>query len=120
MLNKDLKQLALWLNANKISIMLMLKNQVILFKPKNKQLDTDLKLKLCRKLLYTTTQVSYLAILVDDKLKWNAQANNSLSKLMRGNSILFKLRYYVNKEILRTIYFAIFHSYLTYITAVRE
>ena len=76
MLNKDLKQLALWLNANKISIMLMLKNQVILFKPKNKQLDTDLKLKLCRKLLYTNTQVSYLAILVDDKLKWNAHANN--------------------------------------------
>ena len=56
--------------------MLMLKNQVILFKPKNKQLDTDLKLKLCRKLLYTNTQVSYLAILVDDELKWNAHANN--------------------------------------------
>ena len=56
--------------------MLMLKNQVILFKPKNKQLDTDLKLKLCRKLLYTNTQVSYLAILVDDKLKCNAHANN--------------------------------------------
>ena len=29
------------------------KTEVILFKPKNKQLDTDLKLKLCRKRLYT-------------------------------------------------------------------
>ena len=37
---------------------------------------------------------------------------------MRGNSILSKLRYYLNKEILRTIYFTIFHSYLTYITTV--
>ena len=42
--------------------------------------------------------------------------NDIVSKLMRGNSILSKLRYYVNKEILRTIYFAIFHSYLTYVT----
>ena len=37
---------------------------------------------------------------------------------MRGNSILSKLRYYVNKEILRTIYFAIFHSYLTCVMKV--
>ena len=37
---------------------------------------------------------------------------------MRGNSILSKLRYYVNKEILRTINFAIFYSYLTYVTTV--
>ena len=37
---------------------------------------------------------------------------------MRGNSFLSKLRYYVNKEILRTIYFALFHSYLIYVTIV--
>ena len=37
---------------------------------------------------------------------------------MRGNSILSKLRYYVNKKILRTIYFAIFHSFVTYVTTV--
>ena len=93
-LNKDLKQLSLWLNANKISLNVA-KTKVILFKPKNKQLDTDLKLTLCRKRLYTTTQVKYLGILNDDKL-----------------------RYYVNKEISRTIYFAIFHSYLNYFSTV--
>ena len=32
------------------------------------QLDFDLKLKLCRKQLYATTQVRYLDILIDDKL----------------------------------------------------
>ena len=39
---------------------------------------------------------------------------------MRDSSILSKLRYYVNKEILRTIYFIIFHSYLTYVITVWE
>ena len=81
-------------------------------------MDTDLKLKVCRKQLYTTTQVRYLGILINDKLNWNTHINNIVSKLTRGNSILSKLRYYVNKEILRTIYFAIFHSYRTYIATV--
>ena len=37
---------------------------------------------------------------------------------MRGNSILSKLRYYVNKEILRTIYLAMFYSCLSYVITV--
>ena len=116
-LNKDLKQLALCLNANKI--LNVAKTEVILFNPKNKQLNTDLNLKLCRKPLYTTTHVWYLGILIDVKLNCNTHTNNIVSKLITGNSILSKLRYYVNKEILTTIYFALFHSYLiTYATTV--
>ena len=56
--------------------------------------------------------------MIDDKLNWNTYVNNIVSKLMRGNSILSKLRYYVNKEILRTSDFAIFHSCLTYVITV--
>ena len=37
---------------------------------------------------------------------------------MKSNSSLYKLRYYVNKKILRIIFVAIFHSDLTYATAV--
>ena len=39
---------------------------------------------------------------------------------MSDNTILSKLRYHVNKKILRTIYLAIFHSCLTYVTTVWE
>ena len=46
----------------------MLQKQIILFKAKNEQLDTYLKLKLCRKRLFIMTQVSYLGILIDDKI----------------------------------------------------
>ena len=115
--NKDLKQRALWLNANKISLNVA-KTEFVLFKPKNKQLDIDLKLTFCRRRLNTTTHVKYLGILIDDILKWNTHTNNIVSKLLRGNSILSKLGYHVSKETLRKIYFAIFHSYLIYVTAV--
>ena len=42
--------------------------QKIKFKPKNKPLETDPKLNLCGKRLYTTTHFRYLGILIDDKL----------------------------------------------------
>ena len=76
-LNKDLKQLALCLNANKI--LNVAKTEVILFNPKNKQLNTDLNLKLCRKPLYTTTHVWYFGILIDVKLNCNTHTNNIVS-----------------------------------------
>ena len=105
------------MNGNKISPNVV-KTEVILFKPKSKQYDIGLKLRLCRKRFCTTTQIRYLDILIDDELNWNTHTNNIVSKRMRGNSILSKLRYYVNKKILRTIYFTMFHSYLTYVTTV--
>ena len=52
-LNKDLKELSFWLNANKIALNVA-KAEVILFKTKYKPWDTDLRLKLCRKRLYKT------------------------------------------------------------------
>ena len=65
-----------------------------------------------------TTNVRQLGILTDDIFNCNTHTNNIVSKFKRSNSILSKLRYYVNKEIMGTIYFAIFHSYLTYVTIV--
>ena len=111
-LNKDLKQLALWLNANKISLNVA-KTEVILLKPKIEQLGIDLKLKLCRRRLYTTTQVRYLSILIRDKLNWNTHANSIVSKLIGGNSILSKLRYvnFLQKKPLPIMSFAPFNSH---------
>ena len=43
-LNKDLKELSFWLNANKIALNVA-KTEVILFKTKHKSCDTDLRLK---------------------------------------------------------------------------
>ena len=94
------------------------KTEVILFKPKSKPLGTNLNLKLCRKRLCPLPLPLQLGILTDDKFNYNTHTNNIVSRFKRSNSILSKLRYYVNKEIMGTIYFAIFRSYLTYVTIV--
>ena len=56
-LNKDLKELSFWLNANKDA-----KAEVIVFKTKHKPFNTDLRLNSCRKRLYKTKYFRYLGI----------------------------------------------------------
>ena len=56
-LNKDLKELSFWLNANKDA-----KAEVIVFKTKHKPFNADLRLKSCRKRLYKTKYFRYLGI----------------------------------------------------------
>ena len=77
--------------------------------------DTDLRLKLCRKRLYKTKYLRYLGIKIDENLNWKIHIHDLASKLNRANAILAKLRHFVNSEILRSTYFAIFHSHLNYV-----
>ena len=60
-LNKDLKELSFWLNANKIALNIS-KAEVKIFKNKHKPCDAGLRLKQCRKRLNRTNYVSCLGI----------------------------------------------------------
>ena len=56
LVNPDLKHLADWLNANKISLNVK-KIDMVIFKSKQKKFEGDLKIKLCGKRLYPTESV---------------------------------------------------------------
>ena len=51
--NKDLRSLSKWLNTNKTSLNIT-KTEVLIFKHKGRVFDTDLKLELCVKKLFTS------------------------------------------------------------------
>ena len=106
-INSDLKNLTNWLNANKISLNVS-KAELILFKPKIRKLDFDLKLKLNSKRLYPTKSLKYLVIKIGENLNWIDHINDIAIKLNRANNMLFKVREFVNIKILKSIYFAIF------------
>ena len=117
MLNKDLKNLTNWLNANKISLNVD-KTEMILFKPIKKPLDCQLKLKLNGKILYQTSLVKYLGIKM--YLNWQDHINNIAIKLNKANAVLYKVRQFLNERTLISIYHAIFDSHLNYAFAVLD
>ena len=87
---------------------------MVIFKSKQKKLKGDLKIKLCGKILYPTESVKYLGVKIDTNLTWQHHINYLSIKLNRANVLLFKIRKYVSLKILRSIYFAIFDSHLSY------
>ena len=83
---------------------------MVIFKSKPKKLEGDLKIELCIKSLY----LRYLGVKIDANLSWQC---NDLSIKPRANAVFFKIKY-VSAEILRSIYFAIFSSLLSYCSVV--
>ena len=87
---------------------------MVIFKSNQKKFEGDLKIKLCGKRLYPTESVKYLGIKIDATPSWQYHVNDLSIKLNRANALLFEMRKHVSLKILKSIYFAIFDSYLSY------
>ena len=87
---------------------------MVIFKSKQKKFEGDLKIKLCGKRIYPTEGDTYLGVKIGTNLSWQYHVSVISIKLNRANAFLFKMRKYVSPKILRSIYFAIFESYLSY------
>ena len=111
--NLDLKNLTYWLNANRISLNVR-KIVLVIFKHQRKKLDSRIKIKLNCKRLYPSKSVKYLDIKMDENLNWRQHIHDITIRLNRANALLFTIRNYVNKHILRTIYFTTFDSHINY------
>ena len=91
---------------------------MVIFKSKQKKLEGDLKIKLCGKRLYPIESVKYLGVKIDLNPTWQHHVNDFSIKLTRANALRFKMRKHISLKILRSIYFAIFYSYLSYFCLV--
>ena len=90
------------------------KTELVIFKSKRKQFDGEIKLKLSRKGLFQTDSVKCLEVKIDGNLSWKSHIGYLSVKVSKANTLLLKIRSFVNSSILRTIYFVIFESYLNY------
>ena len=56
----------------------------------------------------------HLGVKIDANLSWQYHVKDLSTKLNKANALLFKMRKYISLKISRSIYFAIFDSYLSY------
>ena len=78
--NIDLKLLIQCLNANKIALNCN-KTELLIFKPKRRTLDYDIKIKINGHILHPSNVVKYLGVYIDDELNWKTHINFVCSKL---------------------------------------
>ena len=84
-INKDLKELSFWLNANKIALNAT-KTEVIFLKDKRKTNVSKLNLKLCGKKLFPGESARYVGVMIDENLDWKKHVNDISYKQIRGNA----------------------------------
>ena len=111
--NEDLKNLNLWLRANKISLNTK-KTEIIIFRPRNKKIYKKLNFRLSGQRIQLSSRVKYLGVSLDDHLTWTNQVNLLTSKLARAAGIISKVRHFVEYKTLLSIYYSLFDSHLNY------
>ena len=86
----------------------------MIFRPVRKKIDYDLKIKINGHRLRPSKVVKYLGVYIDEHLNWKHHIDFVCNKLKRANGALSKLRHYVDKKTLRSLYFSLFHCHLSY------
>ena len=110
--NKALAKLVEWLCANRVSLIVD-KTEFIIFRPPRRTCDRII-LRLDGKKIFESPKIKYLGLLMDSRLSWKFHIHELTKKLSRAIGLLYKIRSYSPKPILLSLYFAIFHSHLTY------
>ena len=85
---------------------------MVIFKHQRKKI----KIKLSRKRLYPTDSVKYFGI--DENLNWKHHVSDIAIKLKRANALFFNMRNFVNVSTLKTIYYTIRDSHITYANVI--
>ena len=102
-----------WLRANKLSLNAS-KTEIVIFRPKNKQINKYLNFRISGQKIDTCKNVRYLGVLLEENLEWNTHLSILKLKLNRAIGLLCKIRHYIPKFLLKTLYYTIFHSHVIY------
>ena len=110
--NNELKKLYLWLNVNCLSLNVS-KTNYIIFHPYNKPLKTHITIKINKKAIIEKYHIKYLGVIIDSHLNWK-QHILSITKKMSRFIGMCKLRHFVNKKMIKNIYYSLIYAHLVY------
>jgi hypothetical protein len=131
--NGEIKKLARWFRANKMAVNVS-KTKFLLFHTKGKRIDNDIELtyddnepnNADPNLIHTIERFhsghpnpncrayKILGVYIDEQLTFDYQTNNIISKLNRSLYCINKVKHLLPPPALRSLYFALFHSHLSY------
>ena len=112
-INGNLKSIAEWLKANKISLNSG-KTELVLFRSKDKKITKNMNFRISAQKINIFSETKYLGLILDEHLTFKYHLQNLKIKLNTANFLLSKIRHYVKFPLLRTIYYALFDSHLRY------
>ena len=86
----------------------------MVFHPFNKPLTKKITIKIYKKAISEKDQVKYLGIMIDSTLSWRNHIDNVSTKISKTIGLLYKIRYFVDMKIIKTLYYSLVFPHLTY------
>ena len=118
-MNRELKKVKKCLDANQLALNTDKTNFVIFHSPQKKIAEQIIIKLMKKKIQQKILAVKFLGVLLDSNLRWKSHISIELSKtLSRIIGIFCKIRHFVPLEILKALYFSLFHSFVSYGIAV--
>jgi hypothetical protein len=111
-MNKDIKSLFEWLCSNRLSLNVA-KTEFLLFRP-NRKKNCTITLCLNKTKIRESKKIKYLGVLLDSNLSWNSHISELCKKLGCAVGMLHRIKNFCSTDTLKSIYYALFHSHLTY------
>ena len=112
-MNRELRHVRKWLEANKLALNIEKTNYVIFHFPV-KKITESIIIKFGRKHIFRSDNVKFLGVFLDDTLSWRSHLVELSGKLARSVGIFYKLRHFVPLETLKSVYYALFYPFLSY------
>ena len=112
--NRELKHVKKWLDANKLALNVDKTNFVIFDSPQNSLNDTVI-IKIGNQYVKQAKYVKFLGLVLDENLSWKYHLNElNNKKLSRTCGIFFKVRHLLPTTVLISLYNSLFSSFLQY------
>ena len=112
-LNCELRKIATWISANKLSLNIK-KTHFIIFKSRGKKLNQNVSSKINDQAIEQVKYTKFLGLYIDDELTWKYHLDHAAAKISKMTGIMAKARHYLSLKTLQTIYDTMVYPYLTY------
>ena len=109
--NAELGKVYSWLCSNKLSLNIKKTTYLVFSRRKSKP---TLSVEIGGSKLVQSSSVKYLGVIIDDKLTWKEHIQQVENKVSSGCWALFKLRPYVEREVLLKVYYGLVYQQLQY------
>ena len=85
-----------------------------MFHNRQKNLDTNIKITINDSQIERAKTTKFLGVILNENLKWNDHITNLHTKISKNLGVIRKVSHILPKTALKTLYFSLIHTYLTY------
>ena len=112
--NCELANVFTWLCANRLSLNIDKSNYVLFHPPQRNIQRFSFSLSINNQQLKREYCIKYLGLMIDSNLSWKKQVECVVKKVRREIGILSKIRHYITRDILKSLYYTLIYPFLIY------